>query len=258
MICAFSCAVAAAQPGRAKLDWITSSETAEPGKPLQTAIRMTHDEGWHSYWINPGVAGIPTKATWKLPQGWETDGLEFPVPIRFLNGGLAGYGYKNTVLFPVTLTPPPDFDGVARLSVTITWLACGEAGCVPGEKELHLDLRSGTRADNEHEANIRNARRLLPVVHDALQLEVSEKDTHLELAITGDSAALGDLSDYQVYASTPEVIDAQEIIHFQKNDARWVAKAPLSEFAKKPIKHLEIVLHSSRANSPLLIMWSAP
>jgi thiol:disulfide interchange protein DsbD len=258
LISAFSCAASAAQPGRAGVEWISSSATAGPGKPLQTAIRMAHDDGWHSYWINPGEAGMPTTAEWKLPPGWKCGGLEFPAPIRFLTGGLAGYGYEGTVLVPVTLTPPADFAGQARLSVTLTWLACGENGCVPGGKELHLDLRAGAHAATGHETAIQNARKLLPKARDGVRLEVSEMKDRLALAITGDSALVGDLGACHVYPATLEVIDPQAQIRFRKDGGRWIADAPLGEFVKKPVKRLELVLQGGGLERPLHLAWTAP
>ena len=258
MISALSFTASRAQPGRAGVEWITSSATAEPGKPVQTAIRMTHDDGWHSYWINPGEAGMPTAATWKLPPGWKCSGLEFPAPIRFLSGGLAGYGYEGTVLFPVTLTPPADFKGSAQLGVTLTWLACSEEGCVPGERELHLDLRAGGHAATEHEAAIRKARQMLPKARDGIRLEVVPKEDRLALSIPGNSTPVGNLEACHVYPATPEVIDPQADIRFRKDGGRWIADAPLGEFAKKPVKHLTLVLQGGGLDSPLQVAWSAP
>lgn len=256
MISTLSCAFCAARPGRASVEWISSSATAEPGKPLHTAIRMTHDDGWHSYWINPGEAGMPTTAKWKLPPGWKCGGLELPAPIRFSSAGLAGYGYKGTVLFPVTLIPPADFAGEASLNVTLTWLACGEEGCVPGERELQLDLRAGRHVATGHEAAIQNSYKLLPKALDGVRLEVSENGGRLALAITGLSSYIRDLGACHVYPATPEVIDPQAEIRFRKAGENWIADAPLGEFATKPVKRLELVLQGGGLDSPIHVVWT--
>jgi DsbC/DsbD-like thiol-disulfide interchange protein len=258
LIFTLSYAASAAQPGRAAVEWISSSATVEPGKPLHTAIRMTHVDGWHSYWINPGEAGMPTSAGWKLPPGWKCGGLELPAPIRFLTGGLAGYGYEGTVLFPVTLTPPADFSGEARLSVTLSWLACGEEGCVPGERELHLDLRAGIHAATEHQAAILKARQMLPQSRNGMRLDVSEKEDRLTLSITGGFKPAENPGASHVYPATPEVIDPQAEVRFRKDGARWMAEAPLHEFATQPVKHLELVLEGGGLNTPLRVVWTAP
>lgn len=217
---------------------------------------MTHDEGWHSYWINPGEAGMPTTAKWKLPPGWKCGGLELPAPIRFLTGELAGYGYEGTVLFPVTLTPPADFTGGARLSVTLTWLACSGDACVPGGQELHLDLRAGPHAAAQDEAVIRKAHETLPKARDGVRLEVSENGDKLSLSIT--KAPIGDLAACDVFPATPEVINPKANIRFREDGARWLADAPLGDFAKKPVKRLELVLKGAGLDPPLHLTWSVP
>lgn len=257
LISLFSCATAAAQTGRASAVWISPSATAEPGKPLQTAIRMEHDKGWHSYWINPGEAGLPTTVEWKLPPGWKCGGLQLPAPIRFKTGGLAGFGYEGTVWFPVTLIPPENFTGVARLDATISWLACSEEGCVPGQAETHLDLRAGQYEATDDEAAIRQAHEKLPKKLDGLRLAVTENNGHLILGIANDAGAGSDLSESRVFPATPEVIDARAELRFTKSGSQWTAEAPLSEFAKKPLRKLTLVLTGAGPQSPLEITWTA-
>lgn len=253
-----SCAVASANPGRAAAAWLSSSATAEPGKPLQTAIRLTHDKGWHSYWINPGEAGIPTKVEWKLPLGWKSGGLQFPAPIRFLSGGLAGYGNEGTILFPVTITAPADFIGDARLSATIFWLACSEEGCVPGEAELQLDLRAGKMAATEDRAAILRAHQQLPQPREGVRLEVKQEKDRLLLTITHDAGFEADLSTSRVFPATPDVIDPQAEPRFKKEEDRWLATAPLGEFAEKPVRNLVLVLDGGSLETPLQLGWNTP
>jgi DsbC/DsbD-like thiol-disulfide interchange protein len=253
-----SCAVASANPGKAGAVWVSSSATVEPGKPLQTAIRLTHDKGWHSYWINPGEAGIPTTVEWKLPPGWKSGGLHFPAPIRFLSGGLAGYGYEETTWLPVTITAPEDFTGKARLSATISWLACSEDGCVPGEAELQLDLRAGKTAATEDRAAIFRAHLQLPQPREGVRLDVKEEKERLMLTITHDAEFAADLSSSRVFPATPDVIDPQAEPRFKKEGGRWIATAPLGEFAEKPLRNLVLVLDGGGLETPLLLTWSMP
>jgi len=257
LISCAAAAAAAAQSGRASAVWVSPSATVEPGKPLQTAIRMVHDPGWHSYWINPGEAGLPTTVEWKLPPGWKCEGLQVPAPIRFVSGGLAGFGYEGTVLIPVTLIPPEDFTGEARLAATISWLACSEEGCVPGEAELHLDLRAGQYAATDDEADIRQAHDKLPKKSDGLRLDLTEDKGRLILGITHDAGVIPDLSESRVFPATPEVIDARAEPRFTKSGDKWTAEAPLSEFAKKPLRKLTLVLTGGGLQSPLEITWVA-
>lgn len=38
-------------------------------KPVWLGLRLTHQAGWKSYWLNPGDAGLPTRMQWSLPAG---------------------------------------------------------------------------------------------------------------------------------------------------------------------------------------------
>ena len=69
--------------GHASAELLVSSSTFQPAKPLQAAIRLKVDPGWHTYWINPGEGGMKLGAEWKLPEGWSAGPLNWPVPIRW-------------------------------------------------------------------------------------------------------------------------------------------------------------------------------
>ncbi len=258
MISALSCAASAAQPGRAAVEWIASSATVQPGKPLRTAIRMKHDDGWHSYWINPGEAGMPTTVEWKLPPGWKCGGLAWPAPIRFLSGGLAGFGYEGTVLYPVMLTAPEDFNGEARLTAVVSWLACSEEGCVPGKEEVHLTLRAGEPAATQYAAAIRQAHEQVPQAREGMRLGVTENESRLALSIRHDSGSDADLTGCQVFPATADLIDPVADIHFTRTGGSWTAEAALGAFAARPVKQLTLVLAGGALPKPLQMTWTAP
>ncbi|MFZ9936732.1 MAG: protein-disulfide reductase DsbD domain-containing protein [Luteolibacter sp.] len=176
----FTQATGEPSPGRATADWIAVSSAALAGQPLQTAIRVRHDKNWHSYWLNPGEAGIPTTVEWKLPPGWQHGVLGFPAPVRFHTGELAAYGYKGELLLPVTVTPPEDFAGTAKLEAEISWLACSADGCMPGEASLSLEITARDAAPSPQAAAILAAIDLLPRPADeALRLSVQESGNSL-------------------------------------------------------------------------------
>ena len=43
------------------------------------------------------------------------------------------------MVFPVTVTPPPDFEGSVKLRGKISWLTCNDEGCIPGDAEVFLE-----------------------------------------------------------------------------------------------------------------------
>ena len=40
-----------------------------PGQTLWLGVQLQHAPDWHTYWINPGQAGMATNFEWKLPEG---------------------------------------------------------------------------------------------------------------------------------------------------------------------------------------------
>lgn len=250
--------VAADSPGKASAVWLASSAAVEPGQQIHTAIRLVHDAPWHTYWINPGESGMVTRVDWKLPPGWKSSGLLWPVPIRFQSSGLAGFGYEGTTWFPVTLTAPSDFVGDARLFATLSWLACSEEGCVPGEAELQLDLRAGKTAATENQAAILQAHERLPRVRNDLRLVVREEKDSLVMTISPVSGAVPDLSASQVFPATPNVVAADAVPIFKKESDQWIATAKLNEYVKKPLQTLVLVLDGGALKTPIQLTWTTP
>lgn len=245
--------------GDTAVEWISASKSCEPGSPLQSAIRMIHAPGWHSYWVNPGEAGIRTSVDWNLPPGWKAEGPGFPPPARFLTSGLAGFGYGGAVLFPVTVTPPADFTGKARLTAVVSWLACGEQGCVPGKAEIHLDLAAGVPEPTTNAREISDAYLKLPrPAGKSARLAVTETAKNLTLSIETESNAALDLDGREVFPATPEVIDPRAPIRFVKKDNIWTSEVPKSEFAASPVKQLTLVLAANDKNDALELTWPTP
>jgi len=97
-------------------------------------------EGWHTYWKNPGDAGLPPRIEWSLPEGFEAGEIEWPAPERFAEGTLVTYGYHREVLFPVRITPPNALGGDSvTIEATFDWLECADV-CLSASGQLRLVL----------------------------------------------------------------------------------------------------------------------
>lgn len=254
VLCGVSCA--AVRSGKAEADWISASSRYEPGKPVQMAIRLVIDPGWHSYWMNPGAGGMKTSVKWDLPVGWTVGELENPLPKSFKGGGLAGFGYSGTVVFPVKLTPPADMKGTVNLKAKVSWLTCDDQTCVPGIAELNITLESGLFKATPAATLIEQA--LTKVPREQKQwgpLEVSEKEGQLELrlAIQGNESL--NLAEYEVFPATPEVIDAGHKIVFTRHGGEWTTVLPKCEFAKAQIRELSLVITPESGQQPVLLNW---
>lgn len=243
-------------PGHAELRWISASRSCPPGGSVDTAVRMRIDPGWHTYWLHPGEAGMPVEFSWTLPDGWSAEPVGHPVPERFVSAGLTGFGYSRVVCFPVRLTAPREFTGEARLEANVTWLACGDAGCVPGERLLPLALTAGEPSATPEAAEIDAARRTIPTPAKGVTLEVvMEGEEALRLTLTTADPAL-DPTGAAVFPLTPKLIDPSAEIRFSGKDGRWSARVPLCDYFAPPLRECTLVI--AGRPRPWLVGWQAP
>lgn len=126
---------------------VSEQTTVAPGSPFWVGLLQTLDDGWHTYWRNPGDSGATARIEWHLPEGWTASSIHWPVPERMPYGDLMNFGYSGEVLLPVMITPPADLErGRVELAAEALWLVCADV-CIPGEGRLRLTLRVRPRPD---------------------------------------------------------------------------------------------------------------
>lgn len=246
---------AAVKSGHAAAGLVAGVSSFEPGKTFQVAIRLTVDPGWHTYWINPGVGGMPVKATWTLPEGWTAGELRQPVPKRFMTGELPGFGYEGETVFLVDLTPPPGATGEAECKVKLAWLTCDDSACVPGDAELSVKLPAGDGKPGKEAVVIEAAKKKIPVAPDQdLLFSVEEREGRLILLVLSSEV---DLAAVSAFPATPDVIDPAEPLTFEKGKDAWIATGKKNEYAEGPATRLDLVLAGGKLERPLLLSWQA-
>jgi DsbC/DsbD-like thiol-disulfide interchange protein len=248
---------AAVRSGKSTAEWISATTNYEAGKPVQTAVRLVLDPGWHTYWLNPGEAGMKISATWELPAGWTAGELEHPVPKRFMTGELAGFGYEGSVVFPVKFTPPAGFKGWAKLKGKISWLTCNDDSCVPGDVELELALADGAPAATAEAKSIQDALTKVPRPNPEISLTVAAKPESLVLSLQSPSNRPLELTGHEIFPATSQVIDPAAKIEFARHGDQWTAEVPKSEFAPKAIQTLTLVLAGKDQQAPMTLSWTA-
>jgi thiol:disulfide interchange protein DsbD len=195
---------------------------------------------------------------WELPAGWTTEDMKYPVPKRFMTGELPGFGYEGSVVFPVTLTAPAGFAGEAKLRAQISWLTCDDRGCIPGDAELELTLKSGKPAPTADAKAVDDALAKVPQAQQEwVHLSVTEMPKVLALRIEAHQSRPLDLEGYEIFPETPQVIDPAAKIRFTRNGAEWLAEAPKSEYATAAVSELTLVLVPKTGQSPLSLTWKA-
>ena len=126
-------------------------DTAAPraGQTVTIALDTRPEKGWHGYWRNPGDAGFAPSLNWTLPKGARVDAdLQWPVPTTLLIAGLMNYVYEAPYAPLATLHVPEGLATGTRLPIrlSINYLVCTDAICVPEAQELSLDLTIGDGA----------------------------------------------------------------------------------------------------------------
>ncbi len=169
---------------------LTDYSEVTPGQKITVAVEFQLDEGWHIYWENPGQSGMPTLIQWSGPQGITFGPMEYPVPYRFDEQGMATFGYKNRVIFLSTVEIPTtaQLGTTLELNAKSSWLVCKEL-CIPGKgtHTLRLKVASKTKENPEGMALINAERKLLPIVDERFKLtaRVQAKSVNLEIVSSG-------------------------------------------------------------------------
>jgi DsbC/DsbD-like thiol-disulfide interchange protein len=143
-----------------KVELVSEGDAIVPGQPVTVGIRFSLEEGWHTYWVNPGDAGEAPRIEWALPAGFEAEGMQWPYPTRLATPPFMDYGYEHQVLLPVEIRTPSALTvgGSEKLAANIRYLICREV-CIPGKKELALGLPVKDRAAASANAGLFEATR---------------------------------------------------------------------------------------------------
>jgi len=157
-----------------------------PGKTATVALRLVHDEHWHTYWKNPGEAGLATTTQWTLPAGYTAGPIQWPAPEITDTGGVLTYGYGGDLLLLVDLAVPADAAPGANVTLRaeVDWLMCKEA-CIPGAAKLELTLpvATDTAAEAQWAPRIAAARAAVPAPTDKLAAQAYRAGRELTIRV---------------------------------------------------------------------------
>ncbi len=232
---------------------LVSEQTAiTPGEPFTVALRLTMEEGWHSYWKNPGASGEPTSIDWSLPEGYETGALQWPYPHRIKFGSLISYGYSDEVFLLTTLTPPDtltpgttvSLDGKAR------WLICEEI-CLPAHSEIELSLPVTEDASEQTKwaEAFASARKKHPKPVETWSVGAGWSDGEYRLLLRAPDGERPDLDGAYFYASEKSVVDPGAPQPVTQEGDTYAIALQQSEYAEDPAGRLRGVLVASEGEA---------
>ncbi|CAI9409752.1 hypothetical protein ANOBCDAF_02113 [Pleomorphomonas sp. T1.2MG-36] len=177
----------------------------------RAALELDLPEGWHTYWRNPGDAGIPPIFDVAGSANLKDFGVAYPVPKRHTDGTGTSMIYEGRLLLPIRAVPERPNKPVT-LTVHVLYGLCAEI-CVPAEADVTVSLDPDAPADPEASADIAAFEARVPVraddervAVDRLSFDPATAKGHVEVSVADD----GGLVDLFVtgpskwYAAPPE------------------------------------------------------
>ncbi len=134
--------LSAAQHVQAEL--VGDHQQITAGQQFHIALRLTMNEGWHTYWQNPGDTGLPTTIQWQLPPGvQQISAIQWPAPKAQIFGPYLNYGYEDEVLLVTTFAADAALTAdTLSFAARADWLMCRDI-CIPDGTNVALTLKVG-------------------------------------------------------------------------------------------------------------------
>lgn len=150
-------------------------------------VHVELDGLWKTYWRVPGDAGIPPQFDWAGSQNAAAVDVAFPLPRRYRDAAGESIGYKDRVLFPVSVLPENP-DKPVRLRLDLFFAVC-DVICIPGKADASVDLAlasadpAATALIAEWQARVpQSAGAAGPVTRAIASVEAGKPVLRLELA----------------------------------------------------------------------------
>lgn len=227
-----------------QVELVAEHAALRPGEVARLGLHLRHAPHWHSYWINPGDSGLPTRLSWTLPQGYAAGEVDWPLPQRFAVGSLQNFGYEGEIVLPLALTVPADAEpgSRVRLAATVKWLACREE-CIPGKDELELELAIATdigTIDPRWSALFDAARRAQPQPQPAAWQGSAERaGERVRIVVQGPDLPAPEGLD--AFAMQRKLLDNQPP-SFRRDGDRLVIETNVSEYFTDAPERFDLVL----------------
>ena len=225
---------------------ISETEWIVPGQPFDVALRFEIEENWHTYWLNPGDAGLPTNIQWELPPGFSAGEIQLPYPERVVTPPLVSYGYSHEVLHIVRITPPADLQPgtTVTLKAKADWLVC-EVVCIPGEADVQLTLPVRTQSPprlSKWADAFAETRKKFPIHETDWQITASVQDSLLVISVRppqGETTAEQPI----IFAPAEEMILENSVEpEFYRTDDEARLVFLISRYREEPLQKISGVL----------------
>ncbi len=240
------------------LKLIASSDTIVPSKPFTIGLHIQHYEGFHTYWKNPGLVGIPTTLDWNLPSGFRASHISWPYPELIKMASYPCHGYERDITLLVTISPPAK---IKKSQITLTtkaeWMSCSHQ-CHHGQRELSLTLPVGEKIipNLPSQKLIDQAKKEVPLFTKNWRMEILSQVDEDPIRISFRSPQKGQ-PDY-LFSQDGQISSDQKQVFENISPGHWILSIKRSEYSPKSKASLPAVLKAGKHYYTLIAPFKKP
>ena len=177
----------------------SEEQAIAPGESFTVALRLSHPEGWHSYYKYSGGVELPPAIGWRLPAGFSAGPIQWPVPE--VKDGYFGksFVYPGSPVFLVAITAPASLEIGKTITLTAdaTWQICKDS-CINEKKSLSLTLPVAAAAEKNPSLSelFENARNSQPTKLPSLKITARSDGGEIQLRVEPGTAFKGEPTDF--------------------------------------------------------------
>jgi len=217
--------------GHAEVSLIKTDNYQDQNK-IHLGIRMDMDEGWHTYWLNPGDSGGAIEVEWNISNGNSISQVMYPAPHKIPYPPLMTFGYEDFVIFPLELFVNDVNDDI-NIDATIKFLICSDV-CIPENATITTSLGK-IKTDKELNKWINKVPKInLPNI-------VMHNNENIEIRFSFNEK----IADIYFYPNQKDVFIYNSDQDLQREDNNWVLTVPLIDSAPNSIEGVLVINEES-------------
>ena len=213
--------------GHAEVSLVKNTQISSNGI-VHIGIKMDMQEGWHTYWLNPGDSGGAIDIEWILSDESNVSDVIYPTPHRIPYPPLMTFGYEDQVIFPVDLAVK-DLNKDIDITANINFLICADV-CIPESAVIKTTLNTIAEDVNLSKWRDQVPSILLPNIS-------SVNENYLELRFSYNKK-IDDIYFFPIEENMFIYNPTQSLIREENN---WLLKVPLLKGITKNISGVLVI-----------------
>ena len=213
--------------GHAEVSLVKNTQISSNGI-VHIGIKMDMQEGWHTYWLNPGDSGGAIDIEWILSDESNVSDVIYPTPHRIPYPPLMTFGYEDQVIFPVDLIVK-DLNKDIDITANINFLICADV-CIPESAVIKTTLNTIAEDVNLSKWRDQVPSILLPNIS-------SVNENYLELRFSYNKK-IDDIYFFPIEENMFIYNPTQDLIREENN---WLLKVPLLKGITKNISGVLVI-----------------